>query len=120
MFYPYIPKMSDFDPTDTTANEQRDADRKEGRKRIADQEVEDLKWLMSDKRGRRIMWNLLAFTGVFQQPFTGNSETFFRCGMMNVGQKYLGDINLHAPERYNLMVTEQQAYDKSNAERRPK
>lgn len=110
--------MSDFDPTDIAAAEEREAEAKTEAKRIADQEVEDLKWLMSDKRGRRIMWNLLAFTGVFRQPFTGNSETFFRCGMMNVGQKYLGDINQHAPERYNLMVTEQQSYDKSTAEQR--
>lgn len=112
--------MSDFDPTDVQANEEREADRKEKLKRTVDQEVEDLKWLMSDKRGRRIMWNLLAFTGVFRQPFTGNSETFFRCGMMNVGQKYLGDINDHAPERYNQMVTERNLYDDGTAERRHK
>lgn len=98
--------MSEIDPTDTIAAEQREADRKERDKLAGEREVEDLKWLMSDKRGRRIMWQLLAFTGVFRQPFTGNSETFFRCGMMNVGQKYIGDINEHAPERYNQMVTE--------------
>lgn len=98
--------MSEIDPTDTIAAEQREADRKERDKLAGEREVEDLKWLMSDKRGRRIMWQLLAFTSVFRQPFTGNSETFFRCGMMNVGQKYIGDINEHAPERYNQMVTE--------------
>lgn len=112
--------MSDFDPTDIAANEEREADAKAKAKRIADQEVEDLKWLMSDKRGRRIMWGLLSFTGVFRNPFTGNSETFFRAGMMNVGQKYLGDINEHAPERYNQMVTERQTYDEPTAERRRK
>lgn len=112
--------MNDFDPTDILAAEQRAEDAKAESKRAVDQEIEDLKWFMSDKRGRRIMWNLLAFTGVFRQPFTGNSETFFRCGMMNVGQKYLGDINEHCPERYNLMVTEKQVYDRPNAERRRK
>lgn len=112
--------MNDFDPTDIAAAEEREAEKNAEAKRIADQEVEDLKWLMSDKRGRRIMWNLLAFTGVFRQPFTGNSETFFRCGMMNVGQKYLGDINEFAPERYNQMVTEQQIYDKPAEQRRRK
>lgn len=111
-----IAPMSDFDPTDTRAAEEREAEAKAAARRIADQEVEDLKWLMSDKRGRRIMWGLLSFTGVFRQPFTGNSETFFRCGMMNVGQKYLGDINEHAAERYNQMVQEQQHDD--TAERR--
>lgn len=110
--------MSDFDPTDLQGNEEREAEAKAEAKRTVDQEIEDLKWLMSDKRGRRIMYNLLAFTGVFRNPFTGNSETFFRCGMMNVGQKYLGDINEHAAERYNQMVTEKQLYDERNAERR--
>lgn len=88
-----MPSMSDFDPTDTRAAEERETEAAAKAKRIADQEVEDLKWLMSDKRGRRVMWNLLAFTGVFRQPFTGNSETFFRCGMMNVGQKFMAHKN---------------------------
>lgn len=97
----------DFDPTDIAASDERDASRKEAKQQLIEQEIDDLKWLMSDKRGRRIMWNLLAFTGVFRQPFTGDAEnTIFGCGMMNVGQKYLGDINNHAPERYNQMVTE--------------
>lgn len=112
--------MSDFDPTDTDAAEAREADKKAEQKQIADQDIEDLKWLMSDKRGRRIMWNLLALTGVFRNPFTGNSETFFRCGIMSVGQTYLGDMNEHCPERYTQMVTEKLTYDKSIAERRRK
>lgn len=99
--------MNDFDPTDTADVENLEADRKEKQKKITGQEVEDLKWFMSDKRGRRIMWRLLAFTGVFSNPFRSGPETDFLCGMMNVGQKYLGDINEHAPERYNQMVTEQ-------------
>lgn len=98
--------MSDFDPTDIAANEQRDADRKDSDKRSIEQETEDLKWLMSDKRGRRIMWRLLSFTGVFRNPFRGTRETDFLCGVMHVGQQYLTDINEHAPERYNQMVSE--------------
>lgn len=94
----------DFDPTDIAAIDERNELRAAEQKRIAEQEVEDLKWLLSDKRGRRIMWALLSFTGVFRQPFTGDTETFFRCGMMNVGQKYLGDINEHCAEKYNLMA----------------
>lgn len=112
--------MSDFDPTDIAGNEEREALRKDKAQRTVEQEIEDLKWLMSDKRGRRFIWSLLAFTGVFRNPFTGNSETFFRCGEMNVGQKYLGDINQHAPERYNQMVTEHVNDGQHPAERRRK
>lgn len=96
----------DFDPTDIAASEERQAEAKAEQKRIAEQEIEDLKWLLSDKRGRRILWRLLSFTGVFRNPFRGTRETDFLCGVMHVGQQYLGDINQHAPERYNQMVTE--------------
>ena len=120
LLFAYYADMSDFDPTDTEANEVREAEKRAEQKAVVDQQVEDLKWLMSDKRGRRFMWNLLAVTGVFANPFTGNSETFFKCGMMSVGQTYLGDINVHCPERYNQMVTEKLNYDRSTAERRRK
>lgn len=98
--------MNDFDPTDTTANEERNAEVQAAARRAVEQEVEDLKWLTSDKRGRRILWRLLTFTGVFRNPWRGTSQTDFLCGMMHVGQQYLTDINQHAPERYNQMVTE--------------
>jgi hypothetical protein len=98
--------MSEYDPTDIIENEKREADAKAENKRLVDQDVEDLKWLMSDKRGRRFIWRLLAITGVFRNPFRGTRETDFRCGEMNIGQIYLGDLNLHTPSQYNEMVME--------------
>lgn len=99
--------MSTYDPTDTRALEKRDATETEKHRRIEAQRVEDFKWLMADKRGRRIMWWLLTITGVFLNPFTGNSETFFRCGKQLIGQTLLADVNLHTPEKYETMVKEQ-------------
>ena len=98
--------IDDLDPTDTTALEERRAANEAERAKLKEQEVEDFKWLLSDKRGRRIVWRLLAFTGVFRNPFRGTRETDFLCGVMHVGQQYLADINEHAPESYNKMVTE--------------
>lgn len=76
------------------------------RKASADMEAADFKWLMSDKRGRRIVWRLLEQTGVFRSSFTGNSETFFREGARNVGLKVLADLHEHAPEAYVLLLEE--------------
>ena len=46
----------------------------------AEQLREDMRWLMGDPRGRRLMWSWLADAGVYRTSFTGNSETFFREG----------------------------------------
>lgn len=69
-------------------------------------EVDDLRWMMSDKRGRRVMWRLLETSGVYRSSFTGNSETFFREGQRNVGLKLLADIHEHCPDAFVLMLKE--------------
>lgn len=99
--------MNDSDPTDIAAIEQREAEAQAKSKRLVEQEIEDLKWFMSDKRGRRLMWRLLERTGTFANPFAGGVEqTSFNCGKMLIGQDYLGSLNNHCPERYNQMITE--------------
>lgn len=104
--------MSDLDPLDIRAQERAIADRKEKQRLTSEQEVADFKWLMSDKRGRRIVWRLLEQTGLYRSSFTGNSETFFREGARNVGLHYVGLINEHCADKYNLMVTEQREHDR--------
>lgn len=95
------------DPFDLAGQEKDEAARKAKQQIVTHQEIEDFKWLMADKRGRRFMWRLLSVTGLFRNPFTGNSETFYRCGEMGVGQRFFADINLHCPEKYEIMVKEQ-------------
>lgn len=101
--------MDDMDPINLRAQEEVETVSKKKRQERSFQEAEDFKWLMSDKRGRRLVWALLEKTGLHRNPFTGTSETFFRCGEMNVGQKYQALINLHCPERYEQMVKEHQS-----------
>jgi hypothetical protein len=79
----------------------RDAD--EHQRRI---ELEDLRWLMSDKRGRRFMHRLLEAAGIWRSSFTGDNATFFREGERNVGLRFLADVNEAAPERYATMLKE--------------
>lgn len=95
-----------LDPTDLRAQEKATKDRQDREAETQRIEAEDLKWIMADKRGRRFMHALLGVTGVFRNPFTGNSETFFRCGEMNVGQRYLAAIHENCPERYSKMIEE--------------
>lgn len=98
--------MSDLDPCDIRSSEEVEVLRKKKQDQTRFQESEDFKWLMSDKRGRRFIWRLLSLTGLFLNAFTGNSETFFRCGKAAIGQTVFAEINMLCPEKYELMVKE--------------
>lgn len=66
-----------------------------------------MKWVMSDKRGRHVVWQLLQLTGVFRNPYAGNdSETNKNCGLQLAGQHLFGLVNLHAVKNYEQMVKE--------------
>ena len=84
----------------------KDAGRKA--KDVRRQEMDDIKFILSDRRGRRFYWRYLAECGVFQSSFTGNSETFFREGQRNVGLKLMADLNEADPKVYSVMVEENQ------------
>lgn len=96
-----------YDPTDIAANEQVRRDRSKQQRTDNYLANEDMKWLMGSKRGRRIVWRILERTGIFRSSFTGNSETFFREGMRNVGLVLMAQINQACPESYTTMVKEQ-------------
>lgn len=98
--------MSHFDPLDLRGQEIARARTDEQTRLAAEQEIEDWKWLMADKRGRRLAHRLLDRTGVFRSSFTGNSETFFREGQRNVGLMVMAQIHEAAPEKYTLMLKE--------------
>ena len=76
----------------------------------------DLRWVLSDPRGRRFLWQLLGDAGIFRTSFTGNSETFFREGMRNLGLQVFTKIHEVAPDLYLEMAQEAQAEQKADAE----
>lgn len=99
------------DPTDTQAQERdQEAETSKQRERRK-REVEDFKWLMADKRGRRIVWRLLEHAGVYRTSFTGNSETFFREGCRSMGLLIVGEIHESCPKHYLTMLEEQKSND---------
>ena len=96
----------EFDPFDIRAQQRKDAD---DRHEVAIEErteADDWAWLMSSKRGRRIMRSMLDFCGVYKSSFTGNSETYFREGQRNVGLRMLSMVQINAPEFYIEMIKE--------------
>lgn len=68
---------------------------------------EDLKWLMSERAGRRIVWRLLEEAGVFRSSFTGDAEgTFFAEGRRAVGLSWLGMVTGYCRDEFVLMLKE--------------
>ncbi len=104
-------RMSDHDPTDIVGENTRREENSRKAQLFAQQEAEDFKWIVSNKRGRRFIWRLLDQAGVFRSSFTGNSETFFREGQRNLGLRVLGLIHEHAPETYAQMLGEKREQD---------
>ncbi len=77
------------------------------RQRKLQQQIEDVKWLMNQKQGRRIVWRLLALAGVYQTSFNSSgSVTAFNEGKRNVGLVILADVHEHAPDESLVMLKE--------------
>lgn len=98
-----------YDPTDLRGQQagKREAD---ARKRVArEMEIADLKWLMSSKKGRRLMWRLLELSGPFRLSFDPNAmKMAFNEGNRNLGNQLFGEVMTLCPEMYPVMVKEQQ------------
>lgn len=98
--------MKNFDPIDIHAREQARKDAESARNLAEMRAAEDLKFIMSDKRGRRFMRRLIEQTGFYDTSFTGNSETFFREGKRDVGLTLRRQIMKHCPDRFVEMESE--------------
>lgn len=72
------------------------------------QELEDVKWILSTRQGRRHYWRMLRETHMFETSFTGNNTTFFNEGERNVGLKMMNDLMAAEPSAYLQMVREAQ------------
>jgi len=93
---------TDYDPLSGDIDSDLNKEQKQKRAK----ELEDLRFVLSDKRGRRVINRLLEKTGVYRNPFTGNSETYFRCGEMNVGQFIIAEVQAVSPDSYTNLLKE--------------
>lgn len=100
--------MGPHDPLDIRAQEQAKEQRDARSKLDQQTEAEDFKWLMSNKRGRRIVWRLLEQAGVFQLSFNPNAmQMAFAEGRRSYGNRTLAQIHALCPEQYAVMLSEQ-------------
>lgn len=100
------------DPTDLRAQE-ADTDAQQHRHNLKQQqEIEDFKWLLAHRQGRRIVWKLMGDAGVFRSTFNHSGSVMaFSEGQRSQGLKLLTAVMEHAPEAFTLMQKEAKAHD---------
>lgn len=98
--------MSDLDdPIDSALSDDDEREARAARERQI--EADDLRWLLSDKRGRRVVSRVLARTGVWRSTFgETDRESAFREGARNEGLRWLAEMQEHAPDRLIQMLQE--------------
>lgn len=100
--------MTSYDPTDLNGQEIVEAEKAKRNLVERQNEESDIRWLMSSKRGRRIVWRLLVQSGLFQSTFTANAMVMaFAEGKRFFGGNMLQTIHSLCPELYPVMVKEQ-------------
>jgi len=99
--------VSNYDPTDLDSQDKHRKAR-DLKEKLADQtENDDIKWLMSSKRGRRILWRFLDRAGVYRTSFHQNSMSMaFNEGVRNEGLRLVATIHASAPELFATMMKE--------------
>lgn len=103
--------MVQHDPHDLEGQRKALKDAEAKRKRDAEVDREDIKWLLSTKRGRRLVWRqMLAPCGIYRLSYTGNSDTYFREGQRSIGLATVARIHETCPDLYHLMQQEQQEH----------
>jgi len=98
----------EYNPLNTEANSDSMRKHDEAAKTAEDRDVDDLKWVMSNRRGRRFICSCLDRAGVFRSSFNTNALTMaFAEGQRNEGLRLLAQINEHCPARYAELQKEQ-------------
>jgi hypothetical protein len=70
--------------------------------------IDDLKWVLSDKRGRRFVRRLLDQAGVYRSSFNTNAMTMsFNEGQRNEGLRLVAQMMTHCRKRFMDMLEEQ-------------
>lgn len=100
--------MSNFDPMDTHRQEQERESRELDARLKRETEEADIRWLMSCKQGRRIVWRLLESAGVYRLSYVQSDAltTAFNEGKRNGGLKLMAQVHALCPELYPVMVKE--------------
>lgn len=99
--------MATHDPFDLAAQQQAHADKADRAKLKERNDIEDLKWVMGSKRGRRFVHGVLERAGVWQLSFHTNAlQMSFNEGRRNEGLALLGKLTVQCVDLYTLMLRE--------------
>jgi hypothetical protein len=97
-----------YDPLDQAANAKAAKESAEQAKREAESIKADLRWLMSEKRGRRIMRWVLGWCGVHRSSFNTNTAVMaFQEGGRNVGLFLTDRLKDAGEKQFFLMLSEE-------------
>ncbi len=105
-----------FDPLDLDALDTEHAAAQQQTRNDQRVAVDDMRWLMNDKRGRRFVWRLLEETQAYSSTFrAGDPHTSaYLEGKRAIGLFVLDVINKHFADQYVLMLQEHQAHVRRN------
>lgn len=90
--------MSEHDDDYNAGDETKVRDLEQKRKNDRDQELEDVRFLVSVPAGKRFLRRLFTEGRILRTTFTGNSQGFFLEGQRNLALRFLSDICEAAPE----------------------
>lgn len=99
--------MRSHDPLDLRGQERAREEAQDRANLAAKQDEEDIKWLMSSKRGRRIAYGLLERAGVWRLSFNTNAlQMAFNEGNRNEGLALIAKLMAYCPASYARMLEE--------------
>ena len=89
----------------------KDIELNKAQARVDEKEIaRDMNSLLNKPEFIRFICRQLEYCKIYEDPFTGNSETFHNCGKMNVGKWIMGEIERYSP-RALLRVMEQRVVE---------
>jgi hypothetical protein len=95
------------DPIDLSAQDELKAKREVEAQAAKELEASDIRWLMSSKRGRRIVWRLLEEGQPFADPFNPNNAIMARnVGRQGYARALFVTIRTLCPELELVMLKE--------------
>ena len=101
--------MNDHDPLDLHEQEDKRQAADDKSRSAQRTERDDILWLMSGKRGRRLVRRMLERAGVWRLSFSTNAlQMAFNEGMRNEGLAFTAKIMAHCPAQYAEMLMENQ------------
>jgi hypothetical protein len=75
-------------------------------KRTREHLLKDMKSILAEKWGRRVMWDFMSHCKVFESIWVSSAEIHYRAGRQDVGHFILALINDASPEALVLMMNE--------------